>query len=433
MSFLKQISLGLVVFALPFFLSSHANGQTLYEMLERVVVEHDLVQAAEAGKKAAGQVVNQAKGEWYPHVSTSANVGREHIDPPGSRSSSDKNRNTQTLRVSQLVYDFGGSTSGVNRARAGLDRSSAAVDAARQDIILRGVTAYLDVYRHARRLNLARESEQRIVDLTGIEETLVTRGAGLASDVLQAKSQLAGAKALRIRAEGQLNNALNRFKTVFGYTLTDEQIEKMALPSRPVNHIPVTVDEALNIADESSIDLFMASLDIDMARHDISFRQARYFPRLSLVGEVKRKENDSGVKGTRNEALGMVELTWELFSGGRDLAAVNEARHHLTELEKRKDDLNHQVQERVLIAWQNLITARENARYLRDQANIMEEFLELAKRERRLGTRSLLDVLNGEVTHLNALSNAISAEIDQDLALYNMLYAMGRLELDVLR
>lgn len=410
-----------------------SKAVTLYELLEQVVIDHDLIEAAQARKGAADQVVRQSRGEWYPHVSALANAGREHINPPGDRSSTNENRNTQTLRATQLVYDFGRTGSGISRSKAGLEKSEAELTATRQDIILRGVTAYLDVYRHAQRLNLALESEQRIVDLTGIEETLVERGAGLASDVLQAKSQLAGARALRIRAEGQLNNAMNRFRTVFGYYLSDEQIKEMVLPSRPVDYIPVTSDEALVMAGENSVDLYLAAMDIEMARHEIKFRESNYYPRLHLVGELKRKRNDSGISGTRRESLGMVELSWDIFSGGRDMAAVSEARYNLTEFEKRRDDMDQVVQERVLIAWQNLLTSRENARYLRDQANIMEEFLELAKRERRLGTRSLLDVLNGEVTHLNALSNAISADIDQDLAIYNMLYAMGMLELDVLR
>lgn len=427
-----RIQLGLLALVLPFLFSSPVFGQSLYQMLERVVVEHDLVQAAEAGKGAADQAVNQARGEWFPHVSATANLGQEHIDPATSTSSTNETRNTQNLRASQLVYDFGGSSSGVKRARSGLEKSEAAVTAARQDIIRRGITAYLDVYRHYQMLQLARNSEQRIVELTGIEEIMVTREAGLASDVLQAKSQLAGARALRVQAEGQLNNALNRFKTVFGFTLAEEQIEDLELPVRPVDYIPITLEEALDIADENSIDLYMASMDIDMARHEVQFRQSRYYPSLHLVGELKRKENDAGISGTRKEALGMVELTWDLFRGGKDMAAVSEARYKLTQLEKQRDDLDHRVQERVLTAWQNMITSRENARYLRDQANIMQEFLELARRERRLGTRSLLDVLNGEITHLNALSNAVSADVDRDLAIFNMLYAMGRLELDLL-
>ncbi len=433
MSFLKRISLGLVVFALPFFLSSHANGQTLYEMLERVVVEHDLVQAAEAGKDAAEQNVRRAVGEWYPHVNATVEAGREAIDPPGDRRSTTYNRNYQKIRASQLIHDFGRTGSGIDRAKIELDRSEAEIRATRQNLILQGIAAYLDVYRQVERLRLARESEQRIVDLTGIEETLVTRGAGLASDVLHAKSQLAGAKALSVRAEGRFKNAINRFRTVFGFELTDQQISQMQVPYRSLDNIPLTIDEALVLAGENSIDLYLAARDIEVARQEIRLRESRYYPRLHLVGEAKRRENDIGVRGLRTEALAMVELNWELFSGGKDMAAVSQARHSLTEMEKKKNDLEQLVQERVMSAWQSLITSKENSRYLWDQVSILEEFLELAQRERRLGTRSLLDVLNGEVTHLNALSNAISADIDQELAMYNMLYAMGRLELDVLR
>jgi TolC family type I secretion outer membrane protein len=427
-----RIPLGLLVLVLPFLFSSPVFGQSLYQMLERVVVEHDLIQAAESGRKSAAQGVRQARGDWLPYLYGTASVGQEYINPPGPRSSTNETRNYQSLRASQLIFDFGRTGSNINRAKAGFERSEVELAATRQDIILQGITAYLDVYRHAKRLELARRSEQRIIDLTGIEETLVTRGAGLASDVLQAKSQLAGAMAQRVRAEGQLNNARSRFNTIFGFGISDEEIRQMTRPSRPLEHLPVSVMEAVNAAEESSLDLHIARYNIEMAEHDIKIREASYLPRLNLVGEVKRKENDAGVRGTRNEALGMVELTWDIFSGGKDRAAAIQARHIMEKLQKIRDDLGHQVEERVLTAWQNLITSRENARFLKDQADILEEFLDLAKRERMLGTRSLLDVLNGEVTHLNALSNAIYADVDQDLAVYGMLYAMGMLELDVL-
>lgn len=423
----------LVFFVFSCLLIPKAHSMSLYQLLENAVEEHNLIQAAEAGRQSAIQGVRQTRGEWYPHVSASANIGQEHIDPASSRSASSKTRNHQTLRASQLIYDFGRSGAGIDRSLAVLNRSEVELLATRQDVMLQGISAYLDVYRFARRLELARQSEKRIVDLTGVEETLVTRGAGLASDVLQAKSQLAAARATRVRAEGQLINARSRFKAVFGLDLTDEQVGRMNRPARPLDYLPATIHEALQAASEKSLDMHLAEHNIDIADHEIRFRQARYLPEVHLIGELKRKQNDSGISGTRNEALGMVEVTWDIFSGGKERAAVMQAIHNRQEMERVRDDQEYLVQERVVTAWQNLITSRETARFLKDQAEILEEFLELAMRERMLGTRSLLDVLNGEVTYLAALSNSISAEIDQDLAMYSMLYTMGTLELDVLR
>jgi adhesin transport system outer membrane protein len=170
-----------------------------------------------------------------------------------------------------------------------------------------------------------------------------------------------------------------------------------------------------------------------MARLDVLGTKAGYFPKLHLVGEAERQHDDQGIDGTRSEMRGMVELTWDVFSGGKQQALVREARSVLSDHELRLEDLRKRVEERVAEAWQDLLTTRENARLLRDQALILEEFLDLAKRERLLGTRSLLDVLNGEVGHLNALSNAVSAETDRAIAFYNLFYAMGRLDLDLVR
>lgn len=411
--------------------SAPASAKSFAVFLEEAVGKHDLVQAVQARRDAADASLDRARGEWMPHMDAAANVGRESIDYPGDQASTDLTRDTQRITARQLLYDFGRSTSGVNQARAALERAEAEVAAARQEIRLQGIAAYLDVLRQNERLRLARESEKRIMDLTGIEETLVVKGAGLASDVLQAKSQLAGAKALRVAVEGQLAVANDRFFTVFGVAVSDELLFSLDRPDVPYGRVPDSLTMAKAMAEDNSLELLMAQQNIEMAREALDGREADYLPRLHLVGEAKRKHNDQGTSGTRNEALGMVELTWEFFSGGKKRAAVNEARAVLREQERRIEDLTKHVNERVAIAWHNLTSTRETALLLRDQADILEEFLTLARKERMLGTRSLLDVLNGEVGHLNALSNAVSAETDRAIALYQLFFAMGRLDVDL--
>ena len=78
-------------------------------------------------------------------------------------------------------------------------------------------------------------------------------------------------------------------------------------------------------------------------------------------------------------------------------------------------------------AWDGLMTAKDNAQFLGNQADIAAEFLELARKERQLGNRSLLDVLTGETALINANSDAVSAQTDVALGTYTLLSAMGRL------
>jgi adhesin transport system outer membrane protein len=90
------------------------------------------------------------------------------------------------------------------------------------------------------------------------------------------------------------------------------------------------------------------------------------------------------------------------------------------------------VEQQVRNAWQSLITARQNAELLDNQARIASEFLRLAREERLLGHRSLIDVLIGETNLINAESDAASAEADVALATFAVLQAVSGLELDAL-
>ena len=93
--------------------------------------------------------------------------------------------------------------------------------------------------------------------------------------------------------------------------------------------------------------------------------------------------------------------------------------------------LQDQIEEQARHAWSNLQTARENAALLRNQANISAEFLELARKERQLGKRSLIDVLSGETNLINAQSDAASAESDVVIAGLTLLSVMGQLGAEV--
>ena len=83
------------------------------------------------------------------------------------------------------------------------------------------------------------------------------------------------------------------------------------------------------------------------------------------------------------------------------------------------------VGEQVRNSWETLTTLKQRQELLNQQTEILKSFLELAKKERKMGTRSLLDVLNGEVNYINALGAAIAAGEDTKIAAYTLLFTMG--------
>ena len=67
---------------------------------------------------------------------------------------------------------------------------------------------------------------------------------------------------------------------------------------------------------------------------------------------------------------------------------------------------------------------------MKSQASISKAFLELARKERKLGKRSLIDILSGETALINARSDASTARGQLLISAYNMLSAIGILTLD---
>ena len=71
-----------------------------------------------------------------------------------------------------------------------LEQAQSQLIAARQDVLLRSLSAHVNVRRALEVLNFAKQSEENIKAQAVLENALVERGAGLSTDVLQAKVTL---------------------------------------------------------------------------------------------------------------------------------------------------------------------------------------------------------------------------------------------------
>ena len=157
------------------------------------------------------------------------------------------------------------------------------------------------------------------------------------------------------------------------------------------------------------------------------------FPVINLIGENKYKQDVGGTEGFKGEQIIRVEATYSFNIFGSSLNTIEASKHAYLASASRVMDAKSIVAEQVRASWQQLQTSRENAQFLRNQANIASEFLELARKERRLGRRSLIDVLAGETALINASSDAAAAESSISTAAFTLLGVMGNLGIDAIQ
>lgn len=392
---------------------------------------HERIQASVEAQDAAYFRFRGAESAWYPKLDLTGDFTQEFYDT-NKRALGNNYRNIQKLRGSQLLYDFGKAGSVIDQMGATYEQTEVQKVLTRQSLILEGVSAYVNLLKHSKTLGFALKSVDSFTTQSGIEEVLVEKGAGLSSDVLQAKYKLSGSLGIKVAVEGQLANAKSRFLAVYGFEINDADVRGFEPPAVPYERIPAELSNAIAIALAENPQILIAEKTINVAEGALDSANARFYPSFNAYWEYWRKENDAGNKDQLQlEQRFGVEYSYNLLNGGGDVDAVKAATHDKLSGLNTLKDIERTVEEQVRTSWQNLLTARARAEWFRSQTSILEGFLELAKKERTLGNRSLLDVLSAETDFYSAQIQLVSAEYDQMLEAYNLLFAMGRLELDL--
>lgn len=410
---------------------STTRAESLETLLPYVIENHDRVRASKSSLTAARNRAREALGGWYPTLSQTANAGHETQENDGGADTR-TGFSEYDFSLTQLLWDFGSTNAAIDKARLEVEAARFDLIETRQSLILEAITAYMNTIRSNAALGFAKESEGNIRKQTGLEEALVGLGSGFSTDVLQAKTQLAGAQARRAQSEGGLVNALNRFQAVYGRM--PDNIEALNPVPYPAAFLPLSLTQATDIAMETNPSLKNAILDADIAKEDVRIARADNFtPKIEASAERKLKKNVGGTIGPKQESLAKVEMTFDFNLGFTAVNTLRASESDLSASTFTAADTRRTIEEQVRNAWQQLETAKQTASHLNNQANIAAAFLELARNERQLGRRSLIDVLSGETNLINAKSDALSAETDVLLAAYGLLAATGQLEYDVVK
>ncbi|MEG3619732.1 TolC family protein [Magnetovibrio sp. PR-2] len=416
-------------------LSAHAEAGPLLDQITDLMATHERIRAAEADVAQARSNLEVSKGDYFPTLSTTALWGSEKIatrNKGSTQTETSMMAKEVDLTLTQKVFDFGVTDAAVNSSKLTVDQTLATLEQTRQALLLEALSAQLNLASAKRVLDHQESSESSIKRQTELEDARVQRGSGFSTDVLQAKTQLAGAQAARVRAQGALKQAFNRYRAVFGFI--PDSVDDLEIPNLAGLSLPQTEGEIVDLALKNNPQVLVQAIAADIADADVSSSFASgYRPAVEAIAETKKKKDVSGTAGNKTEHMLKLEATFDFNFGWTASNTLQAAKHGHSAAASRLKDTRDTIEEQARNAWQALETAIDNADFLRNQANIAGEFLELARKERTLGQRSLIDVLSGETAHINALAAADRAETDVAIAKLTLMNVMGHLDTSVIQ
>lgn len=404
-----------------------SGNHYFYSILVPVMETHDRIKSAEEAVKNAREKIRISLGKWYPELMLNMETGRE--DQYDKEYPDQYNRMNMVLK--QQIADFGKTSADVEQARKTAVDKELNMAKVRRRFIVDAATAYQNLHRAYKTLAFSRESEANIRRQTGLEQIRVDEGSGYTTDVLQSKSQLASAVARRLQNEGKYNQAKSQYLEFFD-TLPGNIETTSPIDISGCSFLPADLEQAVQDALKNNLGLMRARNRETMAEISLKKEKTKaFYPDIDMTLDGSLSENYNGVSGNTNEYKVMVTLKKNFNLGLTEKNKIKAARHNFLEAQYQLADMKKRIRKETAMAWERLKTARSVTVSLIRQAELTKAFLNLARKERQLGNRSLTDILAGETSLINARSDSYSAKIDISLAMFSLLNTMGELNAEI--
>ena len=409
-----------------------AGAQTLQEALAQTYADNPTLTTARAQLRVVDENVPQALAGWRPSVSITGSAGygegtlrsrttTARGERIGVTTDQERTIGSVAATATQPLYRGGRTVASTRRAENQVLAQRARLLATEQQVLQDTVSAYVNTIRYQEevRLNLNNAQVlQRQLDATNERFRVgeITR-----TDVAQAESRLAGARASRADAEGQLQNARATYQRVIG-----------TAPGRLTAPQPLTPaarngQDAAQVAALNNPAVVAALFDEAAGRDFIDVQLSALLPQASLQAQAFRNDNQQ-ILGQRTigESL-TASVTIPIYQGGSEYAVVRQARQDAIRLRNVVDDQRRAASAQASQAWETLLSARATVDSVRAQIRAAEVALDGVQREAVVGSRTTLDVLNSEQELLNARVSLVRALTNVVTASHSLAQAVGRL------
>ncbi|MDB5375344.1 MAG: secretion protein [Belnapia sp.] len=410
-------------------LAPSARAQTLADALAQAYSNNPALLGARANLRAVDENVPQALAGWRPTVSISSSAGildgstrsRPQGAPGAAYGDADRQVYSNSITVTQPIFRGGRTVAGTRRAENQVLAQRARLLATEQQVMGDTVTSYVNVIRDQELLRLNINNEQVLTEQLRATNERFRVGEITRTDVAQAESRLAGARATRAQAEGTLQISRSTFQRLVGLP---PQNLVAPQPLRP----PVrSAQEAAQTAAANNPNVVALLFDEAGARDSINIQMATLLPTVSVSSQTFRNDGatlaHTRLTGTQLTA----SLSVPIYQGGAEYSAVRQARQSAQQARQLVDDQRRTVAQSATQAWEQLQSSKAQVDSNRSQIRAAEIALDGVQREAIVGSRTTLDVLNAEQELLNARTSLVQALATVVSQSYALAATIGRL------
>jgi len=360
--------------------------------------------AARADYDARKEIVPQARAGLLPNITGGADSSsiRTKLDEP----SAVINRTGTVYRatLSQPIFRADRWFQ-LQAAKDVNEQAALELSATEQNLILDSAQDYFTVLRAQD--NLASTKAEETAFKRQLDQSRERFDVGLSdkTDVLQAQASYDTARASRIVAKRQVDDAFQALVTLTNreYNSIEGIVHTLPVLTPTPNDAKAWVDTAA----QQNLNLLASNYAVSAAEETLRQRKAGHAPTLDAVAQVEKGDNDAlgftnpnftgqAYHGNVEQRTIGVQLNIPIYSGGLTSSQVREAYSRLSQSEQRRESLRRQVVENTRNLHRAVNTDVEQVQARKQSIISNQSALEATEIGYQVGTRNIVDVLDAQ-------------------------------------
>ena len=398
-------------------------NDSLYEVLALAYTNNPTARAARRELLVVREKLQQAQAGFKPRITAEADIihtdtkteGQNLFDSDGGNLSK-----STSLNLNQPLFRGGRTYAEISAAKNTIAAQELSLSATEQYVIYNATVAYMNVLRDEAVLKLNRQNYKLVAREKEQAENRFSVGELTRTDVSQAAARLAEADADVITANGDLKRSLAVYRQIVG----SPPPRDMAYPKTAIE-LPVTLDEALSLADSNNRDVLISKFVKEAAKDDVNNQYGAFLPEIFAIGNLTKNYDASDFVDEQRQASIGVAATIPLYIAGTNLSKVRQAKKTENQRAIQIIEAEEQARQETISNWESLLAAKAEVKARQTQIEAARIAREGVQYELEFGERTTLDALDANQELLDAKVKLITAKRDEVVAQFALARSLG--------
>ncbi len=304
-----------------------------------------------------------------------------------------------------------------------ITKSEFDLDAAKSDFVLAVASAYYDVLKAKKTLDIAADNMKRLTQYRDFAAKRVKVGELTKTALLRANGELSGAHADYLRATNALKLSRAALIRITGIEETF-RLKETVIPPADLDPFEKIRETAMT----ARADLKSYDMQTQMAGQQVKYAKGAFWPSVGVFAIYNRADQQPATATLLQEsALAGVSLTFPFFEGGLRVAELNEAKSKERQARLAYDDLKKNVDVELRSAYLDLETQKGTLKFLEDQLVFARDNYKAVLRQYENGLATSLDVMDANTLLLSSEKNVAEALYSYQLAHLKVKRSSGTL------